>query len=343
MEHLEILANLSAYYPIPKLTPLPLALPMPRSMLGLKKILLRIPEQEPKIRRQCVLKKDTCSKAALDLWKTPEGRGKLRSLMLANNMDFANVELELKRTSKTRFGRRKEGRKMADNGFEYASRHNLLRTSQIHGEQEAKLLLDEAFSFDETHEQSTEQSQRVQASRCLGILMKMLKATRLAIRHAKQIQIQVNYMQDIYQKLEDLQAECAVTRSARPETQQAILKLCAQCTKTDDLEGSFFEFWQAEQAQACDRYEENDDDSDLADELLCGLEEGDLESLDKDGFVEWWNVKDTLKTLPGDATNPAAFKDDDFKDILSVIRYTASASDRFWRTLYRYGVWIPRK
>ncbi|CAL1132202.1 unnamed protein product [Cladocopium goreaui] len=35
--------------------------------------------------------------------------------------------------------------------------------------------------------------------------------------------------------------------------------------------------------------------------------------------------------------------DDDFKDILSVIRYTASASDRFWRTLYRYGVWIPRK
>ena len=23
---------------------------------------------------------------------------------------------------------------------------------------------------------------------------------------------------------------------------------------------------------------------------------------------EWWNVKDTLKTLPGDATNPAAFK-----------------------------------
>ena len=53
-------------------------------------------------------------------------------------------------------------RKMADNGFEYASRHNLLRTSQIHGEQEAKLLLDEAFSFDETHEQSTEQSQRME-------------------------------------------------------------------------------------------------------------------------------------------------------------------------------------
>ena len=51
---------------------------------------------------------------------------------------------------------------MADNGFDYASRHNMLRTSQIHGEQEAKLLLDEAFSFDETHEQSTEQSQTME-------------------------------------------------------------------------------------------------------------------------------------------------------------------------------------
>ena len=36
-------------------------------------------------------------------------------------------------------------------------------------------------------------------------------------------------------------------------------------------------------------------------------------------------------------------QDDNFKEILSVIRYTASASDRFWRTLYSCGVWIPRK
>ena len=46
---------------------------------------------------------------------------------------------------------------MADNGFEYTGRHNLLGTSQIHGEQGAKLLLDEAFSFDETHEESGEE------------------------------------------------------------------------------------------------------------------------------------------------------------------------------------------
>eukprot|EP00435_Cladocopium_sp_Y103_P015169 s240_g3.t1 len=62
-----------------------------------------------KIRRHGVLKKETCSKAALDLWKIHEGRGKLGRLMLANSMDFANAEIELKRTSKTKFGRRKEG------------------------------------------------------------------------------------------------------------------------------------------------------------------------------------------------------------------------------------------
>ena len=59
---------------------------------------------------------------------------------------------------------------MADNGFEYAGRHNLLRTSQIHGEQEAKLLLDEAFSFDETHEESTEQTQRMEVEESWQII-----------------------------------------------------------------------------------------------------------------------------------------------------------------------------
>ncbi|CAK8989484.1 Uncharacterized protein SCF082_LOCUS1828 [Durusdinium trenchii] len=40
-------------------------------------------------------------------------------------------------------------------------------------------------------------------------------------------------MQSIYEKLENLQGECAVTRSAKPETQKQILSLCAECTKTD--------------------------------------------------------------------------------------------------------------
>lgn len=30
------------------------------------------------------------------------------------------------------------------------------------------------------------------------------------------------------------------------------------------------------------------------------------------------------------------------KDILSVIKCTVSASDRFWRTIYESGIWIPR-
>ena len=40
-------------------------------------------------------------------------------------------------------------RKMADNAFEYASKHNLIRTNEVHQEQEAKLVLEDGF----THEQ----------------------------------------------------------------------------------------------------------------------------------------------------------------------------------------------
>ena len=40
-------------------------------------------------------------------------------------------------------------RKMADNAFEYASKNNLIRTNEIHQEQEAKLVLEDGF----THEQ----------------------------------------------------------------------------------------------------------------------------------------------------------------------------------------------
>lgn len=52
---------------------------------------------------------------------------------------------------------------MADTGFDYAAKNNLLRTNPVHGEQEAKLMLEEAFSMDHTHEESVEQSQRLVA------------------------------------------------------------------------------------------------------------------------------------------------------------------------------------
>ena len=82
----------------------------------------------------------------------------------------------------------------------------------------------------------------------------------IEMRHAAQIEIQLNYMTDIYNKLEKLQQDCAVARSARPmvsltyvlymnsqkpahilipcapgrpDTQKQILQLCASCTKTD--------------------------------------------------------------------------------------------------------------
>lgn len=53
-------------------------------------------------------------------------------------------------------------RKMADAGFEYASKNNLLRTSTIHGEQEAKLLLEDGFSLDQEQSESIEQSQNME-------------------------------------------------------------------------------------------------------------------------------------------------------------------------------------
>lgn len=89
------------------------------------------------------------------------------------------------------------------------------------------------------------------------------------LRHAAQIQVHLNFMKDVYNKLETLQKECAVTRNARPsvtlrsstllpiiifdmmhfeldhtidhvssyfgrpEMQEQILRLCASCTKTD--------------------------------------------------------------------------------------------------------------
>ena len=46
---------------------------------------------------------------------------------------------------------------MVDAAFEWAAKHLLLRTSEIHGEQEAKLILGNGFSFNE--EEGEEQNQ----------------------------------------------------------------------------------------------------------------------------------------------------------------------------------------
>ena len=46
---------------------------------------------------------------------------------------------------------------MIDSSFAWAAKNNLLRTSEVHGEQEAKLLLEEGFCFDEVEGERTEQ------------------------------------------------------------------------------------------------------------------------------------------------------------------------------------------
>lgn len=51
---------------------------------------------------------------------------------------------------------------MADAAFDYAGKHNLLRTSPIHGEQEAKLVLEDGFSYDYVEEEAVEQSSKME-------------------------------------------------------------------------------------------------------------------------------------------------------------------------------------
>ena len=59
---------------------------------------------------------------------------------------------------------------MADSGFEWATRHNLTRTSAIHGEQEAKLVLEDGFSFNTVEGETTAQSSTLQVEEpCLHV------------------------------------------------------------------------------------------------------------------------------------------------------------------------------
>ena len=61
-------------------------------------------------------------------------------------------------------------RGMADNGFEWATRHNLVRTSPVHGEQEAKLVLEDGFSFNTVEGETTQQSTRLEVEEpCLQL------------------------------------------------------------------------------------------------------------------------------------------------------------------------------
>jgi len=283
------------------------------------------PEQKDalfwKLRRQCVIKSSTVSEDALKLWKTRDGRSKLREMMLKHNMDFSMVEMDLKKSKTVSLAQKRTGqwvtkhyllttmawtKKMADNAFEWASKQNLVRTNEVHQEQEAKLILEEGFSYEEVDKEETTTSTQItvedesgtalesdlpgnsrleilqhssgddtslkpedaaaansgsfklvfptiqENASAVSILphfievcgrkidntanvlekLKGIKAVQ-AVEMGEQIQIQLNHMKDIYGKLEKIQSDCAVTRSARPEMQQEILRLFANCTKTD--------------------------------------------------------------------------------------------------------------
>ena len=50
---------------------------------------------------------------------------------------------------------------MCDTAFEYAARHGLTRTNEIHGEQEAKLVLSEGFNWEEEDLEVRQSCQRL--------------------------------------------------------------------------------------------------------------------------------------------------------------------------------------
>ena len=53
-------------------------------------------------------------------------------------------------------------RKMADNAFDWAAKNNFLRMNEVHGEQEAKLILEDGFSYEQTEKEETLQTARME-------------------------------------------------------------------------------------------------------------------------------------------------------------------------------------
>lgn len=51
---------------------------------------------------------------------------------------------------------------MADNAFDWAAKQNFLRMNEIHGEQEAKLILTDGFTYEQTEKEETLQTARME-------------------------------------------------------------------------------------------------------------------------------------------------------------------------------------
>ena len=52
-------------------------------------------------------------------------------------------------------------RKMIDHAFAFASKSSLVRVSEIHGEEEAKLILDDSFGLEEEENETAQSRQRM--------------------------------------------------------------------------------------------------------------------------------------------------------------------------------------
>ncbi|CAE7703995.1 unnamed protein product [Symbiodinium sp. CCMP2456] len=98
-----------------------------------------------------------CSEKAMEMFKDPKGREKLRDL-LAKHGDFKAVEVELEKVSTQKALNEVEGSTMIGNARRWAASKGLVRTNPVHGLEEIKIPTKESFKF------SNEQLQRCRNS-----------------------------------------------------------------------------------------------------------------------------------------------------------------------------------
>ena len=71
---------------------------------------------------------------------------------------------------------------MADAAFDWAAKNQLVRTNEVHQEQEAKLILEDGFSFDQVEGDKMEQKSRVEVEDCRWLVSRYIDACILIIR-----------------------------------------------------------------------------------------------------------------------------------------------------------------
>ncbi|CAE7223132.1 unnamed protein product, partial [Symbiodinium sp. CCMP2456] len=130
-----------------------------------------------------------CSPEALALYKTADGRTKLRELLKTHG-NFKALELHVRKTHLSSYGKSKEGqwvtkqflaqsehwtppnpKKMISAAWQWAARTKNLRKNAVHGEEEARLVLTDKFEAQDLTSQETDLRGRIDVEDDSGFLL----------------------------------------------------------------------------------------------------------------------------------------------------------------------------